>query len=309
MPHPINRRECLQLGAAALLGTPLFAADKSVKMTFGFSLYGMRSLPMDDALAACARIGYDAVELAVMPGWPADPTKLSKDDRKKLRDRLKELNLALPALMENTPLDVGDKVHDEQLLRLKAAAELGRELSPEKQPIIETILGGKPDQWDKLREPFATRLRDWAKLAEAAMTIIAIKPHRFGAMNRPDHGRWLVEKIGSPWIRLAYDWSHFEQRDMKMRETMKALIPLTVFVHVKDTVVEKGQARFVLSGDGSTDYQALVGGLKDEGYSGCVCVEVSGQVSAKKDYEPLAAAKKCYEKLAPVFEKTGVRRK
>ena len=122
-------------------------------------------------------------------------------------------------------------------------------------------------------------------------------------------GRWLVEKIASPWIRLAYDWSHFEQRDLKIRETMKALIPLAVFVHVKDTAMEKGQVRFVQPGDGSTDYQGLIGGLKDEDYTGCVCVEISGQVSAKKDYDPLAVAKKCYEKRSPAFEKAGVREK
>lgn len=297
----INRRECMQLAALGLIAGPAIAEPKPLPLSFGFSLYGMRSLALNEAMTACAKIGYDAIELAVMPDWPADPKKLNKADRKAISEHFGELKLSLPALMENTPLDGDDARHKAQLDRLKAAADLGHELGPEHAPLIETILGGKPDQWDKLKDTFATRLTDWAKLAESAKTIIAIKPHRMGAMNRPEHALWLLERVKSPWIRLAYDWSHFEQRDLTMKDTMKALLPQTRFVHVKDTVIEKGQARFVLPGEGSTDYAAMLQLLRDQGYSSCVCVEVSGMVSAKKDYDPIAAAKKCYEKLKPAF--------
>jgi inosose dehydratase len=308
MLQSINRRECLQLGVATLLGTTLAAADKPApRMSFGFSLYGMRTLPMDDALTACAKIGYDDVELAAMPGWPADPAKLDKDARKKLRDRLGELKLALPALMENLPASADDSVHKAQLERLKAVADLGCELSSSKPPIIETILGGKADQWETLRDLFVRRLTDWAKIGEAAKTIIAVKPHRFNAMDLPERGRWLIEQVKSPWIRLAYDWSHYEQRNLTMKETLQTVMPLACFVHVKDTVMVKDKPTFVLPGEGTTDYLKLLQGLKEEGYAGCVCVEVSAAVSGKKDYDPLAAAKKCYEKLAPAFEKAGVR--
>jgi sugar phosphate isomerase/epimerase len=305
MTRPINRRECLQLAAAAMCVTPGMAAPKSSTITLGFSLYGMRSLTLEEGLSACAKIGYEAVELATMPDWPAEPKKLGKDDRRRLRDRLGELKLALPALMENTPLDGDDAKHKAQLERLKTVAELGNDLSTGQQPLIETILGGKPDEWEKRRELFASRLTDWAKISEAAKTIIAIKPHRMGAMNRPEHCLWLLERVKSPWIRLVYDWSHFEQRDMTMKDTVKAMLPMTRFIHVKDTVLEKGQAKFVLPGEGETDYAALLKLLRENGYSGCVCVEVSGMVSSRKDYDPMAAAKKCYAKLKPAFRKAN----
>jgi inosose dehydratase len=303
----MNRREFLS--AMALAAVPALRAADEKTITFGFSLYGMKSLSIADALSTCAKIGYDAVEFAAMPGWPAEPKALSSDNRKELRKRLGDSRLQLPAIMENCPLDGDEKQHAAQLERLKAAAQLAHDLVPDSPPVIETILGGKPDQWETLRGNFADRLADWAKLADAAKVTICIKAHRMGAMNRPEHVRWLLDAVKSERVRAAYDWSHFEQRDMKMADTLKELIPVTRFVHIKDTIVEKGQAKFVLPGDGSTDYAALLGGIKQHGYAGCVCVEVSGMVSSKKEYDPVAAAKKCYEALSPAFAKAGIRRR
>jgi sugar phosphate isomerase/epimerase len=154
---------------------------------------------------------------------------------------------------------------------------------------------------------FVKRLEDWARVGEAAKTIIAIKPHRFNAMCLPEQGRWLIDRVKSPWVRLAYDWSHYEQGQLTMKDTLRAVIPVACFVHVKDTIFVKEKPTFVLPGEGSTDYVELLTGLKNEGYGGCVCVEVSGAVWGKKDYDPIAAAKKCYEKLAPAFAKTETR--
>ena len=312
--NPITRRKFLEIPAvsagACLLLRP-HSADAPAhraSLTFGFSLYGMRRLSLDDALEACRRTGYDAVELAVMTDWPADPRRLSMDDRRRLRERLREFKLELPALMENLPLDVDEAGHRTQLDRLKAAAELGHDLCPDRPPLVETIVGGKNGQWEELRGRFAERLRDWAMIAEQVKTVFCIKPHRFGAMNTPVHAVGLVEQVDSPWVKLAYDYSHFQHRDMPVAETLRAMMPHIRFVHVKDTVVENGQARFVLPGDGGVDYVALLEQLKAVGYRGCVCVEVSGMVQNRPDYDPIAAARRSYANLAPAFEKVIERR-
>src|SRR5688500_1154805 len=108
-----TRRRFLRQSLAAVAGLPLGSAlakdEDKPAITLGFSLYGMRSLTLDAGLEACAKIGYDAVELAAMPDWPADPRRLDKEQRQRLRQRLRDLNLTLPALMENTPLDGDDK--------------------------------------------------------------------------------------------------------------------------------------------------------------------------------------------------------
>ena len=304
----MQRRSFLAGAVVGLAGLRRACAGQHPRrVTFAFSLYGMRSLPLDEALRACAKIGYDAVELAVMPEWHADPARLNKEQRRGLRDRLAELRLALPALMENLPLTVDDKTHRLQLDRSRAAAELGRELSPAAPPLIETILGGRPGEWDKLKNQFVQRLGQFAEVMASRQTILAVKPHRGQAMNLPEHALWLLEQVKSSSIKLAYDYSHFQFRKLSIAETLKAMLPQTRFIHVKDVREEKGRTEFLLPGDGTIDYAELFRRLREANYQDCVCVEVSGQIHQRKGYDPLTTARRCYENLAPRFAQAGLR--
>ncbi len=306
----LSRRRFLTGTVAGVAVLSQLRAGPTAKaaLPFAFSLYGMRSLGVVAGLEACAKIGYDAVELAVMPGWPADPRTLGKDERRRVRQRLRDLNLTLPALMENLPLDVEDKIHQAQVERLRGAAALGQELAPDAPPLIETILGGKPGQWDMLRRRFADRLADWARVGEAARTLIVIKPHRMNAMNLPEHALWLLRQVQSPWIKLGYDYSHFHYRALTLADTLKAMLPQTRFVHVKDVRVEKERVQFLLPGEtGQIDYASLLKQLRGGDYRGCVCVEVSGMISGRKGYDPIAAAQRCYQNLLPAFQQAGLR--
>src|SRR5262245_22461522 len=133
----LSRREFVGTVMAAAAASRAFATEEpAARLPFAFSLYGMRNLSLDAALAACVRIGYDAVELALMAGWPAEPRRLTRDDRRGVRDRLRELRLGLPALMENLPLDTAEGARA-SIERLQAAFDLGRELSPDQPPLVE----------------------------------------------------------------------------------------------------------------------------------------------------------------------------
>jgi inosose dehydratase len=284
------------------------AAEPKREITLAFSLYGMKSLKPAEALRACAEIGYDGVELPLMPGWPTEPKQLSKDDRRALRALLADLRLRLPALMEDVHLTADDAQHPANLDRLKAAAELGHELSPDAPPLIETVLGGKPDQWPMVRQRMADRLADWTKTAEAAKITIALKPHVGGAVHTPEAALWLMRQADSARIKLAYDYSHYQLRSFTLADSLKTLAAHTVFVHVKDARGDAAKFQFLLPGEGDTDYAKYLALLKELGYAGSVCVEVSGQIHNRPGYDPLAAARKCYDKLAPAFDKAGVRR-
>lgn len=309
---PYSRRTVLkQLGLAACLGEwarrRVAAREYAAPLAFGFSLYGMKSVPVPRALKVCAEIGYSGVELACMKDWPCDPDVLTKADRTQLRQQLADEALDLPCLMDNLTLVVPPEKHQQNVTRWKQLAELAHDLGGDTPPVIETVLGGKPEQWPDLRNRMAEALADWAAVAASGKVIIAIKPHAFGALHRPDDCLWLLNQVKSPWIKAVFDYSHYERQGLPLQECVETLAGESVFVHIKDNLTKDGKTEFALPGEGATDYAAYFKLLRAHGYRGPVVVEVSAQVFGKPGYNPLIAAEQCYEKLRPAFEQAGTR--
>lgn len=284
----------------------MFAAP-APQVSLGFSLYGMKGVKVPDALKTCADLGYDGVELVMMPDWPTEPKRLSGEERQELRKRLTDANLAVLGLMENLGEPADEAVHRGNLDRLKAAAELGHALQPKAVPVIETVLGGKPAQWDNVKDRLAERLRDWAEVGASTKTVIAIKAHVANAVHTPEGARSLVKQVNSPWLKLAYDYSHFALHKLPLAGTIKESAPETVFIHVKDSRGTPEKFEFLLPGDGDVDYEEYFKLLQAAGYRGPVVVEVSAQLSNRAGYDPVVAARRSYEKLAPALKKAGLR--
>ena len=110
---PANRRQFLQ-ALPGLAAVPALAAP-SEAMTFGFSLYGMKTLKTEPALRQLAAIGFDSVELCLSPGWDAEPDNLSPARRKSIRALLANTRLRLTALMENLKLNGKNKINTHEL--------------------------------------------------------------------------------------------------------------------------------------------------------------------------------------------------
>lgn len=304
----VPRRAFLTTTAGTLAMTCLATGQtpRSEVPSLGFSLYGMKSLPLEVALKTCAEIGYSHVEMALNVGYVTEPTTFTAQSRQTAAAMLTHLKLGLPCLMVMLSLTADDKAHASALELIATASELGRELVPERPPILETILAGSPAKWNEQKRGMADRLRDWAVAAEKAKTVIAIKAHVGSAVNSPERLLWLLDEVKSPAIEVAYDYSHFELQNIDMEESMKLLLPRTKFIHVKDSQGEAAKFQFVLPGQGRTDYVKYFSLLRQHAYAGPVCVEVSGQVFNKPGYDPVTAARQCYETLSVAMKKAHV---
>lgn len=294
---PVPRRRFLQICAVAAFATRGRAAEH--KLELGFSLYGMKSLSLADALRTCAEIGYKNVELPLNPGFPTELAALTEEKRRELRELLAKNHLGVSALMLNLSLAATDAQHADNLARITAAGQLAHELNAEMPPLLETVLGGKPAEWDALKDRMAERLRDWAKTATEAKTAIALKAHVGSAVNTPERLLWLLQQVKSPAIVVGYDYSHFELAGLPLADTLRALLPQTRFIHVKDTTGDSAKFQFLLPGQGRTDYGAYFALLRELGYRGPIVVEVSAQVFNKTGYDPVQAARESYAALAP----------
>ena len=310
----VSRRTFLKaaVGAAVCSHKGPFATARelaSAAVTFSFGTYGMKSLPVEQALRTIADVGYDGVEIAVMPEWDSAPSKLSDERRGAVRRLLSDLDLRLTALMEHLPPSRDDADHRAAVDRLRQAVDLGRALAPESPPLVQTVLGG--GRWDEMKSIYRDRLGDWLeRVFKPAQVTLAIKPHRGGAMSRPEEAIWLIEQLGRPpLLRIVYDYSHYAFRDMPLEQTVETALPWTAHIAVKDAIEQDGKVAFALPGESRTfDYARLFTLLREGGYAGDVCCEVSGMVWNRPGYDPAAAAKTCYANLAPALQQAGLRR-
>jgi len=308
-----TRREMLAgaaaLGVRALAGRSARASVGSQpgpRIQLGFGLYGMKQLGVREVIQTCKRIGYDGVELCLMAGWPSEPAKLGPQDRRELRSLLADTGMAVAALMEHLCLVADERTCRTNLERLKAAAELGHALSPGQRPIIQTILGGKPDQWEEVRQEMANQLGAWGQVAAETDAVIAIKPHVGNALHTPEGALWLLEQVGNNRIKLVYDYSHYGLQGLDLAESIQKLVPKTAFIQVKDSQGDAQRPQFLLPGDGRMNYVAYLRLVRAAGYSGFVSVEVSSQIHGKKPYDPVAAATRCYRHLSAAFQDAGI---
>jgi len=313
-PLPLSRRTFLRQASAAFgvaaLSSPLRAQEKpAATFGLGYTLYGMKSLTLDDALKTCAQIGYDSVELCLLDGYPTAAAQFGSAERAQLRETLASLKLKVSGLMENiSPL--GDDAQQAKIIeRIKAAGQLAHDVSPAAVPPLETVLGGKPAEWDQLKDRMVERLQAWGKAAEEAKITIAIKAHIMNAVQTPERLLWLWKAVNHPAIQLAYDYSHFQVQKLGLEETMDTILPHTSFIHLKDVSGTPEKVAFLLPGEGTIDYGAYFKKLQSFGYKGDVVVEVSGMIFKKPDYEPKAAAQKSFNALTAGLAAAGLARK
>ncbi|GIW98804.1 MAG: hypothetical protein KatS3mg111_2137 [Pirellulaceae bacterium] len=286
-------------------GAPVESPEPRSWCTLGFSTYGMPSLTTEAAIDHISKVGFDAVELAIRAGADADAAHLPSARRRAIAQLLRDRRLRLSSLMEHV---FPARQQQGVLERLRLAAQLAHDLSPDSPPIIQTVLGSGAFSANKgmLRDA----LGQWVALADANAITLAIKPHRGGVVSRPSEAIWLLEQLGSPArLKMVYDYSHFAYRGMDLAATIQQSLPHTVHVAVKDVVRESHRVRFALPGStGTIDYRQLLSQFFAGGYRGDFNCEVSSMLWSAPDYDPLAACRSCYAAMSRLFQQADVPR-
>jgi len=301
--NELNRREVLgSMAASIMLGNAIAIEPKAKRITLGFSNYGMKTLAYKEAIPYVGKVGFDSLELCLLPGWPTDPKKLSAAHRKEIGTLIADSKLKLTALMENLGPSPMPEISKSLQDRLEQAFILANELGGKHPPVVQTVLGG--GVWEKVQTLYVDTLGKWTELAAKAKVILAIKPHRSGAMNLPSQAIWLIEQLkNSPWLKMVYDPSHLMFRDLDLVKMLKDSLPHVAHVAIKDAAKRDGKIVFDLAGStNSIDYGALIKVLKEGNYQGDVNCEVSSMVSEKPGYDPLKSAQTCQMNMRKYFE-------
>ena len=280
-------------------------------MKLGYSTWGMPKVPVDEALAHLAKLGFDGVELTVIPGYTTELSKLDANERKRIRQLLEKYQLLLPAIAAHSSLLSNDpEAHAANMERLKGAVDLAVELAQGNiMPVINTTPGGKPEEWDAVRDLLVERTRELVEYAQARNVTIAIEPHVGASIDTPEKVLQFLELVGSPFLKVNFDISHFDIVGLTTEKTVAALASQTIHTHVKDQRGRVPNYEFLIPGEGDFDYVEYLKAMQAHGYDGFITVEVSVMVQRRPDYDPFAAATLSYETLSRAFIEAGIPRK
>jgi sugar phosphate isomerase/epimerase len=279
-------------------------------MKLGYCTWGMPTVPADTFIPFLAQLGYDGIELTVIPGYTTALSLLDAAERRRIAGLLKEYHLALPAIAGHTHMVERDP--DTAALhwsRLTAAVDLALDWAQDgAPPAIDTTVGGTPAQWDELKPLMIERVGELVRYGEQRGVVIAIEPHVGSMLDTPDRVLELLDAIPSPNLKLNFDISHFNVMGIPIAESVGALARHTVHTHVKDERGVVPNYEFLIPGEGEFDYVAYLQAMRAHGYSGFITAEISIMVQRRPGYDPLAAAEQTYRTLARAFEEAGIER-
>ncbi|MCZ6680788.1 MAG: sugar phosphate isomerase/epimerase [Candidatus Poribacteria bacterium] len=279
-------------------------------MKLGYSTWGMPTVPIDTAIRHIAQLGYDGMELTVIPRFTTELSTLDAAERKRIGGLLKEHHLALSAIAAHSSLLETDvDAHAKSMWRLKGAVDLGVELAQgDSPPAINTTPGGKPEEWEAQKQLLADRAGEVVEYAQSRGVTIAIEPHIGAIIDTPDRVLELLDLVGSPYLKVNFDISHFDIIGLTTEETVSALAPHSAHTHVKDQRGLAPDFEFLIPGEGDFDYVTYLKAMQTHGYDGFITAEVSFMVQSRENYDPLAAATLSYETLARAFVEAGIDR-
>ncbi len=279
-------------------------------MKLGYSTWGMPTVEMDEAVPHLASLGYDGIEITVIPGYATELGTLDAGERRRIRELFGKHSVEMPAIAGHTSLlDPSVRQHAANMKRLKDTVELAADLAMGGLvPCLDTTPGGRPEDWPEVRDRLLNEVGDLVDFGARHGVVIAMEPHIGCCLCDVERTLWLLGQIDSPHLRLNYDISHFDVAGVPTGESVAALAPHTIHTHVKDQRGTAPDFEFLIPGEGDFDYVEYLDAMKAAGYDDYITVEVSMMVQQREDYDPLDAAGQAYRTLDAAFKASAAER-
>lgn len=269
--------------SAALAAAGPLRASTPATIGLGYGTHGFKSYPAAEAIRTIAGIGYDSAQLCLGPG-SIDPVRCSVQARRELRSALDRYRLAVPCLFDRIDI-LGDATqHQAHLERIRADAQFGHDANAGVggvSPCIGARLGGNTKDFEANKNLVADRLHDW-EVGRQVQTVIAVKGHPPMIVDTSEKTEWVVKKVNSPWLRVEYDYGHFQTGGEELATILDRLRPYVAVISLQDkrldsktkekTIIERkaGDVIFHMKGEdapeltnlGTKTYRTLVIGVK-----------------------------------------------
>jgi len=279
-------------------------------MKLGYSTWGMPTVPINTAMRHLADLGYQGIEITVIPGWITELSTLDRAERQRIVRMAKQYKLAIPAIAAHSSLVETDPTkHAANLARLQGAVDLAVDWALDGDlPIIDTTPGGRPEDWPAILPMLIERTQTLCDYAQSRGVTIGMEPHVGAVLNTPERTVEFLKRVDRPNLGLNFDISHFNVMGYSIQQSVAQMAPYSVHTHIKDESGTYPNHQFLIPGEGVFDYVTYLKEMQKAGYRGFISPEISIMVQRRPNYDPLLAATQTYQVVAKAFDDAGVDR-
>lgn len=239
-------------------------------MTWLLSGFGDEVDPEPDVQAAVLQ-ALGAGHIEVRGAWGTNIVALDDDGLDRLRAVLTRRGMRVSAIASPVgKVDIAGNPDDE-LDRLRRAMHAAQVLDA---PYIRifSFYRGEGVPVESIRDAVLGRLRAFADRAERAGLVLVHENEKDIYGDVPDRLLDIVESVGSPALRLAWDSANFVQVGVRpFTDGYHRLRPHVAYLQVKDAIAATG--RVVPAGQGDGELRETLTALRDDGYAGFASLE------------------------------------
>ncbi|WP_432835144.1 sugar phosphate isomerase/epimerase family protein [Dactylosporangium sp. CA-092794] len=225
----------------------------------------------DPAVQLQVLLALGASYVEVRSAWGVNVVDMSDEDVERLSALLRRHGVGVSAIA--SPIGktgVFDDAPTEQA-RLERAVTLAQRLGAR---YVRLFSFYRPDGVDvaATRDTVVTRMRAFADVAERESVTLVHENEKAIYGDVPARVLDLVESVGSPALRVAWDNANFVQVGVRpFSEGYSMLRPHLEYLQVKDALAADG--RVVPAGEGDGELRETLTALRDDGFAGFASLE------------------------------------
>lgn len=232
-----------------------------------FSTLGCPEWTFSDIVSVASDLGFDGVEIRGIQNELYAPAidAFSPAHITATREKLSRLSLSIPCLASSCDLNSEDVLESAKAY-IDTASALG-------VPYVRLLADKEPAPSVEVSpRVIAANMREIAEYASGKDVVPLIETNGFYAKTKVLG--LMFSELKTKNIGILYDIHHpYRYFNEDPEYTIKNIAPYIRHVHIKDSVVENGKARYRLLGEGDIPVARIVRLLKEAGYDGFYSLE------------------------------------
>jgi len=198
------------------------------------SAFGDEIAPgLEDQIAVLKEQGVGALELR--SAWGTNVVDLVAEELDRAAGLLDAAGIAVSAIASPVGKAAVDGDFDAELVRMRAALDAAKRLDTERIRVFSFFVPG--GRHAEFRDEVLRRMTAFAKEAAARGLVLVHENESYVYGDDAEHCRDLVESVGSPALKIAFDPANFVQVGVRpFDEAWPLLAQHIAHFHVKDAV-------------------------------------------------------------------------